>query len=325
MAYDLQSSVAQSAADKLVKSVGYPFTVFERKSPYEGLALADFEADPEDEAIYRLDEKQLRQLLGEADKVPKTYDRQGNRPMKQEDQLAHETLRGLEEIAANARECLDALHAHTAAKSEDKPAWDGPTEQELKDIIAAAEARPLSYDSLRTTLGDWGITPLVTWIKVQLREAPAFTLGGTVFGLGVKVAADGTGEVWLKHPWLKCVKKWHGICYGWKKITKHTLLLRVTLRGIKVKAKAEAHLSTNGPLVLATGKFTELRLDHKWLDQIPLERIANQALTAKPVTIFDAGKLVATVPLLGSRFTVGSLVIPNVPGEIGVEVTLKQL
>lgn len=325
MPSDLQSTINQSAADKLIRSVAYPFTVFERKTPYKGLAMLSFDADELDEAgagmMTEFEDDQYKALLEEVAKTPVRYDEQG---IVEATNLAQQTRQALIEIGQNARECKEAKQALDARPEPDKPAWDGPTEEELNEIIATAESSSPDLESLRA-LGDWGIAALVTWIRVQVREAPGLTLNSPTVGLSVKVGADGTGEVWLKHPWLKCVKRKWGICYGWKKIVKHTLLLRVTLRGIKVRANARAHFETDRALVKARGEFIELRLDHRYLDRIPLERVANLALADRKVTVFDAGKLVATVPVLGSRFTVDRLDLPQASGAVTVQVTVRQV
>ena len=52
-----------------------------------------------------------------------------------------------------------------------KPQWDGPDEQTLKEIINISESKTQKIDDLRK-LGDWDITALVTWIKVFVREEP---------------------------------------------------------------------------------------------------------------------------------------------------------
>lgn len=324
MAYDLESTIAQSAADKLVNSVKYPFTVFERKSPYEARSDGEFEGPaPDDELAYAFDDAQHSELLKLVSSLPARRYSRASRTQRTE--LAEETRRALDEIAANARECGEALAAYGNTTGTDKPDWDGPSRKELDDLLAVVEAETLDLGQLRKVLGDWGISPVITWIRIDLREAPVFKLGGSSVSLGIKIATDGTGEVWAKHPWFKCIKKWNGICYRWKKIVKHTLLIRVTLRGIKVRAKAKAEFSTRGAKVVVRGRFDELRIDHKYLDQIPIEKIANKALDDKPIEVFDAATLIATVPVLKSRFTIDKIGLPNTPGQISVQVTLRQV
>jgi hypothetical protein len=324
MAHDLQTTINQSTADKFVNSVKYPFTVFERKSPYEGVDLAATTSlSLDDEILQKFDDALHIELLDEVNRLPANGYSQTSR--FERSNLSIETRQSLDEIATNTRDCLAALAAHAAESDSSKPNWDGPTQQELETILDAVEAETLDLASLRIALGDWDITALIAWIRVDVRQVPTFLLGGQTISLGIKVASDGTGEVWLKHPWLKCVKKWRGICYSWKKIVKHTLLLRVTLRGIKVRAKAKAELSTQNASVLVRGKFDELRIDHRYLDQIPIEKIANVAMSNKPISIFDASRLIATIPVLNSQFAVDSIAIPTVPNEISVQVTLKQL
>lgn len=324
MSYDLESSVTQSAADKVVRSVSYPFTVFEERKPYEGLAESPAGSD---EAVWEFDAAAYDAVVQDAvGQWSGTFTHSRTQP--DAESLGGEMLALINSLSTNAAECMSSLD-EVERYNQDNPSepltWDGPDRAELQEIIDLASEAGLTVANLNKVLGDWGIKAVVTWIKVSLGVAPTFTLAGDSFALSLpKIVVDGTGEVWAKHPWLKCIKKKWGICYKWKKVVKHTRLLRVTLRGLKFKVGARATILTEGALVKARGHFDTLRIDHRYLDRIPLEKLANRKLQDRTVVVFDARELVATIPTLKSKFKVDSIHVPPTPGKVSVEVTVTQ-
>ena len=73
------------------------------------------------------------------------------------------------------------------------------------------------------------------------------------------------------------------------------------------------------------GVFDKLRLDYPILDQIPLEGLANLALRNKTLFAYDAAQLIATVPVLKSRFTVDSISLPASSNSLPVSVVIRQV
>ena len=94
---------------------------------------------------------------------------------------------------------------------------------------------------------------------------------------------------------------------------------------LDVAAEAHADVSARGPLVAVQAAFDRLRLDYPILDKIPLERIANAALANQLAYVFDASQLVASVPVLGSKFKVDSVSLPSSSNSISVGVNIKQI
>jgi len=84
-------------------------------------------------------------------------------------------------------------------------------------------------------------------------------------------------------------------------------------------------MEATGSRIYIRGVFDKLRLDYPILDKIPLEGLANRALHDKLVCAFDAAQFVATVPVLQTKFTVGSLSLPPNPNGIGVGIIVRQV
>jgi hypothetical protein len=127
-------------------------------------------------------------------------------------------------------------------------------------------------------------------------------------------------ELWAKYPWWNC----HNWCFKWEKVIKCDRIASITV-SIDLAADAHADVNATGPLVAIQAAFDRLRLDYPILDKIPLEGIANAALANQLVYVFDASKLVASVPVLGSKFKVDSVSLPPSRDSIPVGVNIKQI
>ena len=109
-----------------------------------------------------------------------------------------------------------------------------------------------------------------------------------------------------------------------KKVHKCKRIARVTVEP-DIAAEAHATLLAKEARVLAFAKFDRLRIDEPILRKIPLEGFANRGLGDKPVYVYDASKLVATVPVLGSKFTVDKIILPPSADSIGVGVIIRKV
>lgn len=324
---DLRATINQSMADKIVNSVNYPFTVFEHRKPFEGFSLKnEIEIDDEIDIDSELFLKETNTILS------KKFTINGYDAVEQDSvNLATNSLNELRALKENFKECLSAykkIEEHNAQNPDQTHQWDGPTEEFLNNIIKDIEDYEnnnlANYKSLSGLIE---LKAQITWIRVNLGKRPNFGLHGQRFDINIpSILPSGTGEVWAKHKWLKCVKYvsifGKKVCVGWKWTTKLTRLLSVTLKDIKLKVKAHAIVKPLGAIVNVYGVFDELRLDYKWIDKIPLEKLANKILGNKPVAVFDASKFVQTVPVLNSSFRVAKLEIPNETGKITIDITV---
>lgn len=111
--------------------------------------------------------------------------------------------------------------------------------------------------------------------------------------------------------------------FGWK----WALILSVTVPdpGIDFVFDADANFNAAGATVTVTAHFNKLRLDYSILNGIPLEGLANSILGSKPLAVYDASKLIATIPIFESHFAVADINLPRTNGGITVEATVKQI
>lgn len=323
MSYDLQAIIHQTMADKVVESVSYPLVAFEHRKPFSGFSVLNSLSAPfEDE--FSIDSKSFLSDMVNNLKLP--YSRRSTPEQGIED-LSGETLQDLNDMLDNYKDCLEAferLEVHNKKNPSQSLKWDGPTKAELQSIIRGLTQftiQEVSRSSFSTLSKLIDIKVQVTWIRVMLGEKPKFKLSGNKFDLSLpSIMPSGTGEVWAKYKWIKCVKKKYKLCYKWKIVTKTKRILKVTLKDIKLKIQSGAELRTEGSLVKVFANVKKLRLAYKYFDKIPLEKLANKILSKKPVKLFDASAFVATMPVLDSSFRVSKISLPSVSGKVVVQI-----
>ena len=87
---------------------------------------------------------------------------------------------------------------------------------------------------------------------------------------------------------------------------------------------AQISFEGRGAQVYAKGKFNRLRLDYPILEKLPLESIANLGIRKKELMVYDARKLLATVPVLESDFGVKQIGLPPHANGMRIEIELEQ-
>lgn len=291
---DLEAKIYQSACDKLLGSVAYPFTVFERRQDFPGCSNM---ATAEVGEYYEYSKDEIAQIL------KKSID--GD---KKNFEVSDRIYSFAGSIIEQAKKVLDA--ADRGGKE-----YVGPDKKELQAIVDGGIA------NLVDTLGDWGAYAWCPYLRVRLDKKPSIHLASPRIDLtGVLVSVKATGELWVKYPWWNCYQ----YCFKWKKVIKCDRVASITV-SVELKAEAHADLVASGARVIAQGVFDKLRLNYNILDKIPLEGIANDALAKKLLAVYDASQLVETVPLLHSRFAIASIALPLSGDGIGVGVTVKQV
>lgn len=300
MANDLYGEVNQTCCDKLLGSVKYPFVLFDRQESFPKTAGG---AELEEGGFYRFTEEETDELFRTA------VDQAGTRG----DATVHDQVFAFGgTILQQAKTMLDARNA----KPEE---FEGPSKEELEAIINGG------IENLGTTmrgfLGDWGVYAWCPHLRATVKSKPAIRLQSPRIDLdNVRLEFRATGELWVKYPWWNCYK-W---CLKWKKVIKFDRIASITVTP-DIAIDAHAVISATGAQVFAEGRFDKLRLDYDILDKIPLEGLANRAIAGKKVPIYDGAQLVATVPLLKSRFTLDKIDLPPKSDAVGVGVTLRQL
>ncbi|MER9340468.1 hypothetical protein NKI41_06705 [Mesorhizobium sp. M0601] len=291
---DLEAKVYQSACDKLLGSVAYPFTVVERRQDFPGCSSM---AIAEVGEFYEYSKAELGEMFESS-----------IRGDKKDSELNDKIYSFAGSIIEQAKKVLDA--ADRAGRE-----YVGPDKKELQAVVDGG------IENLIHTLGDWGAYAWCPYLRVRLDNKPNLRLASPRIDLtGVVVNVKATGELWVKYPWWNCYK----FCFNWKKVIKCDRVASVTV-SVGLKAQAHADLAASGTRILAHGVFDKLRLNYKILDKIPLEGIANEVLAKKLLAVYDASQLVETVPLLHSRFAIASIALPASADGIGIGATIKQI
>jgi hypothetical protein len=303
MTHDLYAEVKQSASDEIVESASYPLTVLEKRQAFPGCTkLAATMATEEDAPFYKLTKAEMRDYLKEA--VEDVSKSQASNDVS----VAGEIYSFCGEIIQQAQHIIEVA---SSAKSD----YEGPDVKDLQRIVESG------IEGLVDTLGDWGMYAWCPYLRVIVEKKPNIRLASPRIDLnGIDIKVTATGELWAKYPWWNCSR----LCTKWNKVNKCERIASITVSP-KMKAEAYADLCAEAAKVIATGKFDKLRLNCKILDKIPLERIANNSLKDKLLYAFDAGKFVATVPLLESMFSVNKITLPPSTDGLNVGIELKQI
>lgn len=300
MADDLYGEVNQTSSDKLLGSVKYPFVLFDKQESYPKIFGG---ADVEEGGFYKFSDEETDELFRTA------AGRAGGRAEATVD----------DQIFAFGGTILQQAKVMLDAQTANPGEFEGPSKEELERIINGG------IENLGTTmrgfLGDWGIYAWCSHLRATVKSKPAVKLKSPRLDLnGLRMEFKATGELWAKYPWWNCYK-W---CLKWRKVTKCDRIASITVTP-DIAIEAHAVISARGAQVFAEGRFDKLRLEYDILDKIPLEGLANRALAGKEIQIYDGSQLIATVPLLKSRFTVDKISLPPRPDAIGVGVTVRQL
>jgi len=300
---DLYGMVKQSASDKVIGSVSYPFTAVETQQAFPGCTgIAAEMAAEEDAPFYELSKREMKIMLSDA-----VVDINQSQNCS-EASVSSGIYSFAGDIIQQAKHVIDAA---TAAGGN----YEGPDVKELKKIVDKG------IKGLVDTLGDWGMYEWCPYLRVVVEKEPNIKLSSPRIDLnGIKIKVTATGELWAKHPWWNC----HQWCTKWEKVIKCTRIASITVSP-RIKAEAHAILQAAGTKIFAQGKFDKLCLNYKILDKIPLEGLANKALRDKLVFVYDASAFVATVPLLGSNFAVGSLTLPPSSDGLNVGISVQQV
>lgn len=300
-ANDLFAEVNQSACEKLLSSVSYPFVVMERKEDFPGCRSIRTWRESE---YYRYTDDEVDEMFRAC--VQNVRDR----GTSTENTIDDDLLAFGGAIIQQAKLILDAV---------DRDGYEGPTRQQLETIVdGGVEALG---GNLRSVLGDFGIYAWNPHLKVTLKSKPTLRLASPRIDLdGVRLEVLAKGELWVKYPWWNC-HKW---CLKWVKVIKCDRIGSITVSP-DIAADAHADLSSRGTRVYAKAQFDRLRLDYPILKEIPLEGLANSVLGKREMEIYDASKLVASVPVLNSSFGVDSITLPPSTDSIGVGVDIKQV
>ncbi|EIU6782464.1 TPA: hypothetical protein ACMDSI_000742 [Vibrio parahaemolyticus] len=316
--YDTYAEVTNDLSRKLVTAANYPLTVYEKRESFPEnstqQSLSYEFSDAEGEVIVK-DFKS--EFLNRSDSLDISEE-------------AAMYMSSVQDLLDNLNQCSKAYQAVKAhnANSAEKLEWDGPSEASLEEQIQSAEQLLADIETgSRGEMKALGVKfkAIIAWIKVDVSSPPTFNFSSKEFALSnLKVDLSGTGEAYLKHKWLKCIKKKWGICYRWKTIEKWTRLFSVTLKGMKFESSVSAYPTVSKNTYLnVTAKVKRFRLDYKYLNKIPLEKYIDGDISKKPVVAFDVSEFKKSLPLIDSNVSVEQLDIRSADDGVGLGITFR--
>jgi hypothetical protein len=298
---DLYAEVGQSAADKLLSSVSYPFVVMERRENFPGCKRL---ARALEDEVYQFTDEQVDEMFRECVQIV------SNRKGQGENTIHDDLLSFGGAVIQQAKRVLEA---------QSQEGYDGPSRKELETIVNGG-VESLG-ENLRAIFSDFGLYAWNPHLRVTLKTRPKLKLQSPRIDLdGVKIEVLATGELWVKYPWWNC-HKW---CLKWVKVIKCDRIGSITVSP-DIAADAHADIAARGARVYVKAAFDRLRLDYPILREIPLEGLANKVLGNKEIVVYDATALVASVPVLGSRFAVDAITLPANSTGVGIGVDIKQI
>lgn len=290
---DLSASVYQPAADQLLQSVSYPFTLLDQNYPFMGLML---EGKDDDQSLTG---KQIRDLLKDADSL------QDVTAISPPADSPHDEF--LRDVAGCASELIQG--AKDTLVDVDTVGYSGPSPQDLKSVVGGGIKGIGKFPGIE-------FKAHLAWLKVVLREGPTVGLNSPRIDVtNIDTLVSATGELWAYVPTIE----------NWKIVWKWKLWASVTVRDVKVKAAAHAELSAAGASIMAKAVADRLRLNYDILNLIPLENFATQSLSNQQIMIFNGSQYVTSSPLLNSRFTVAGIQLPPSKGLIEVHLSLRRV
>lgn len=302
-AYDLYGEICQSSANKVLGSVSYPFTAFEHRENFPGCTTI---AAQKEGAFYTYTASEAKKMLADCVKYVKTAS--SGKRVPPNSSINFDLYSAAGSLVEQAKKALDVAN-------ESPKDYEGPSKKRLQAIVDGG------IEGLWETLGDFEFYAWCPYLRVIVKQRPQLKLASPRIDLtGVLVEVTATGELWWKHPWFNCYR-W---CTKWDKVIKCDKIGSITVSP-DLRAEAHANVEADGTRVKVRAEFDRLRLAYKILEKIPLEGIANRKLRDKLIYVYDAAQLVATIPVLQSKFAVSSIALPSISNGIGVEVTIRQV
>jgi hypothetical protein len=294
---DLSARLDQTAVDKLINSTTYPLIVSEKDTPFPGCDK-QLVGEPAQGYFYT-NEEATQALIACVQKA-------GTTPFDESSSVN-------DQLFSFGGEIIEQYKAALNASKLD--GYEGPGTAELEKIVNGGT------EALVSTLGDFGAYAWCSYIRVRLLQKPSISLKSPRIDLrNFQVQVKATGELWVKFPWLTCYQ----YCLKWKKVIKCKRAASLTV-SVTVDVDAHVDFSSANAIVYASPAFDRLRLAYPIFDKIPLEDFANAALKQKKLPVFDASKLVKTVPVLESEFRVGTVALPPDASGVMVQVEIEQI
>lgn len=310
VAPDLSAVLGQSAVNKLLNAIKFPFTLFEQNTPppksLSGGEVADNEV--------ALEKEKVQKLLKSIAQSAKTYNKKKPVDFTAEERFYSEALGNISEVIQSAKDCLKVMDGPQTQTTAGQ-VFSYPDREYLQKIVDGG------IENLLDTAKGLELKAICSHLEVAANNKPDVTLNGAVVSIAnSKITVKATGELWAHIPTFHCSRwctRWT-ISWKWERLASISISIIIAMDGY-------VKIVINGKVVNAQLHFNSLRLDYLILREIPLEVIANKVLQNKLIPVFNAADFVACVPVINSRFAIDSIAIPNTNGNIEIDINVKQL
>jgi hypothetical protein len=216
----------------------------------------------------------------------------------------------LQKLAADVTASRELAQKHGAN-------WEGPTDAEISSLSSRK---------------DWDVAVHCAWLKIVLKHPPVPQIETPITKMkNIKVVVSATGELWVKHWWLKCTRQCHvgpiKFCCRWAKTYVWTRIATARVSHLDLLADAKVQFSVEGKTsVVGRPLFDKLRIDHDILREIQLEEIANWFIRKKDkkFLVLKPGDIEIEVDLDKGIYVPQNFELPPTKGGIAVDVELRR-
>ncbi len=307
--YDVSGAITQTAVDKVVSAPKYPLVVFDRMTPFQGLMAAGdrpfgirMEGSSVDTpAEVLLGPAQTDDLLAKAAALVDRAPKRSIASLPTDEQL----LRGL---AAQGSEIVSEAQRLLADPSLSTRSPD--IRKQLDEIATGGVA------GLRKTLGAFPIKVHVARLALTVRAAPDIKLAVPTTSLDkIAVSIAATPELWVYHPVPKLDAPWNWP-WKWSRVAVVTV-------SVPLDAAGQVSLAVEGTHILASASLSELKIPVPVIGLFNFAGLANLFLRDCKVDLYDASKLLVTVPVMDRGFTISGIAVRQPIGATGLEVLVE--
>lgn len=288
--------IHQAFVEMVFGDIKYPLTAMDKHTPFEQSLSKGIGASESPDSV-----------ILTKDQVDHIFDKE----VQEKSEPAQEVQVGVADLESQLQDLANLVRKSKDDALNENIPWEGPSEEELSDI----------FNRVR-----WEVVAHCSWLRVKLMRSPAFELKSPrsdIRALNVEVSA--TGELWVKHPWYKCVRRCprplHRLCCRWRRVWKWSRVASLTVRDVRFASHAFITFGVEPDgAVAGRPAFERLRLDYIILKEIPLEGIANEEVRKKGVR-FDVARpsqLQVDLGALGLKYTVSGFEVP--PDQSGITV-----
>lgn len=311
---DLKAEVHQTAFDKVLNSVPFPFTVFEQSYPFKTVPTLPGRVLPVDENL-------LTTVLSKEESTDYfEWAIEDRGPVRGSsvadiDNIYRQALQiEWESMKAEIQKLIDEHDRNSRTPGYTFPLTDY-TIEELRRISNGTIEEAINLFNTKEASA-FGVKVHLAYFRLSLDNKPTLIVQSPTFSVqDIAVIPTATGELWVKVPVFRCCPI--RVTWKWKRIASLTIAPKFNT-GAKVTFRVSALK------VVATGEITSLVLDYPILREIELKAIANRILAGREFELYDASAFVASLEYINTHFKIESISIPQNSKGVTIVVNITQ-